>query len=294
MNVLLLHNPTAGSKQASKDELIALLSRSGCKVDYLPTDDPALERRVEDPVDLLVIAGGDGTVAKVLTHVDGDTAPVTILPMGTANNLARALGIRAPLAQLVAGMSHGRVVPLDVGMTEGPWGRQRFFESAGFGAIARALGPVNESKVPSRHKIPKGRHAMRKVFQEMRPARLQIRLDGRQLDDEELLMLELTKIASLGPQLCIAPEADPGDGFIHVACLPLGQRKAMLDWLDDPEEGGAAPIMVYKSRRIEVGWHDTPSHLDDFFHDEPQQPCTMRAWLEPSAVKVLVPGKHAG
>ena len=291
MKVLLLHNPTAGSDQTSTEELIGLLDQAGCQVEYLPTDHPELPHRLSDPVDALVIAGGDGTVAKVLAQVKGETAPVTILPMGTANNLARALGISAPLPELAAGLKGGHVVPLDVGMTEGPWGEQRFFESVGFGALALALGPVNRSKVPSEEKIPQGRHAMRQVFHDIRPARLRIRLDDREWEDD-LLMLELAKIPALGPRLCLSPAADPGDGFIHVAMLPTDRREAMMDWLDDPECGVAAPMITQKARRAEVSWSGTPSHLDDFFHETESRTCTMRAWLEPAAVKVLVPGKR--
>jgi diacylglycerol kinase (ATP) len=293
VKVLLLHNPTAGSERMPKQDLVKLLARAGCEVDYLPTDDPGLESRLNDPVDLLAIAGGDGTVAKVLAQVDGIKTPVTILPMGTANNLARALGIRSDVQELVAGLRHGRVVPLDVGESEGPWGRQRFFESVGFGAIASALGPVNESRVPSPHKIPEGRKAMRKVFHDLRPARLEVTLDDRRLD-EEFLMLEISKIASLGPRLCLAPQADPGDGLLHVSALPVERRQAMLDWLDDPEDGGGAPMISYTSRRAQVSWQDTPSHLDDFFHDAVKERCTMQAWLAPAAINVLVPGRRAG
>ena len=290
--ILLLHNPTAGNERMPKEDLVKLLASTGCDVDYLATDDASLAERLHDPVDLVAVAGGDGTVAKVLNEVRGDVAPVTLLPMGTANNLARALGIRATLPELVQGLHHGRVVPLDVGESEGPWGRQRFFESAGFGAIAQALGPVNESRVPSHQKIPEGRKAMRQVFQEMKPARLRVALDDQTLDDE-FLMLEISKIASLGPRLCLAPQADPGDGLLHVCALPSDRRQAMMDWLDDPEDGGAAPMVLYRSRKVEVTWQGTPSHLDDFFHEPPESPCTMRAWLEPAAVKILVPGKRA-
>jgi diacylglycerol kinase family enzyme len=150
---------------------------------------------------------------------------------------------------------------------------------------------VNESKVPSPEKIPQGRRAMTQVFRHLRPARLAITLDGHRIE-EELLMLELTKIASIGPKLCIAPEADPGDGFMQVALLPVAGREAMLQWLDDPE-GGAAPLLVRKAQRVQVEWHDTPSHLDDYFHDEPDHPCTMQASLEPAAVRVLIPGMQA-
>jgi diacylglycerol kinase family enzyme len=293
VRVLLLHNPTAGDDSPTADDLVGILRRAGFSVDYLPTDDPALQRRLTDPVDLLAVAGGDGTVAVVLAQLDGGTAPLTILPLGTANNLARALGIAADdgLPALVAGLRQGRQVPLKFGQSSGPWGRQRFFESAGFGAIARALGPVNASKVPSAEKIPQGRRAMKQVFRELRPARLAISLDGRRTE-EELLMLELTRIASIGPKLCIAPPADPGDDFLHVACLPTSSRAKMVEWLDDPESG-PAPLLLRKARRVEVQWRDTPSHLDDYFHDAPAQPCTMQAWLASLAVDVLVPGRQA-
>ena len=292
MKVLLLHNPAAGDDQPSADELVGLLGKSGCDVAYLASDSPELKRKLRDAVDLLVIAGGDGTVARVLTEIDGPTAPLTILPLGTANNLARALGISADLAELVAGFGEGRLVPLDFGVSDGPWGRQRFFESAGFGAIARALGPVNAAQVPRSEKIPQGRRAMKRVFHDLRPAPVLISLDGRTVE-EELLMLELTKIASLGPRLCLAPAADPGDGWIHVASLPAQRRAAMMAWLDAPDRG-PAPLEVRRARRVAVRWHGTPSHLDDYFHDEPDRPSTMQAWLEPAAVKVLVPGRQSG
>ena len=75
----------------------------------------------------------------------------------------------------------------------------------------------------------------------------------------------------------------------RIAYLPVEQREAMLAWLDHAEDGSAAPTVVQTARRAEVRWQDTPSHLDDFFHDEPAEPADMQAWLQPAAVKVLVP-----
>ena len=164
---------------------------------------------------------------------------------------------------------------------------------AGFGAIASALGPVNEAKVPSAEKIPQGRRAMRQIFHDLPPARVRIVSDGKSLE-QDVLMLELTRVASIGPKLCLAPQADPGDGLIHVTRLPVERRDAMMRWLEDPEDGGSAPLDRHTAREVEVGWHDTPSHLDDYFHEPPDAPCTMRAWLEPAAVRILVPGRQSG
>lgn len=293
VKILLLHNPVAGERNQSEGGLIAMLGKAGHEVDYLGTDHRELKRRLAGPADLIVIAGGDGTVARVLAQIEGKVAPLTVLPLGTANNLARSLGIDAPVPELIAGLGDGHLVPLDFGMTAGPWGRQRFFESAGFGAIARALAPVNQAQLPSADKIPQGRHALRKVFEAVPSARLRIMLDEQQTD-EDVLMLELTKIASIGPRLCLAPSAAPSDGFIDVACLATDRREAMLQWLEDPERSGPAPVTLRKAREVAVTWRGIPSHLDDFFHEAPEVPSTMRAWLEPGAVDVLVPEARSG
>ena len=48
MRVLLLHNPTAGNDRMPKEDLVNLLSRAGCEVDYLPSDDRGLGERLTD------------------------------------------------------------------------------------------------------------------------------------------------------------------------------------------------------------------------------------------------------
>lgn len=292
MNILLLHNPVAGDDSPSGPRLVDLLQSAGHAVSCLDSDHPDLGKRLAERVDLLLIAGGDGTVARVLEKVEGACAPLGILPLGTANNLARALGFEGEIPDIVAGLADGRLVPLDFGIAEGPWGRRRFFESAGFGALAAGLGPVNAARVSSAEKIPSGRHALREVFAAMAAVRLEVTIDGVRTD-EDLLMLELARIDSVGPKLLIAPQAAPGDGCIHVATLGADGRDAMLRWLDDPEARGAAPLRVRSARRVEIGWQDTASHLDDYFFEAPGQPSRMKAWVEAAAVRMLVPAAGA-
>ncbi len=184
MKVLLLHNPEAGDVGLDERDLTAMLRKSGCDVTYVPTDSPAMGRALSEPVDLVVVAGGDGTVAMVLSQATPQSAPLTILPLGTANNLARAVGIRGDIPELIAGFHDGRMTPR--------------------------------------------------------------------------------------------------------------RREAALEWLSDPESGGPAPVDLYTARRVTVQWRDTPSHLDDYFHDAPEQTCSMKAWLEPAAINLLVPGTRAG
>jgi hypothetical protein len=87
--------------------------------------------------DLVAVAGGDGTVASVARRMVGRGIPVAVLPMGTANNIARSLGLlKKSFEELVEGWRDARRVPLDVGIVCGPWG-ERYSSRA----WARACSP---------------------------------------------------------------------------------------------------------------------------------------------------------
>ena len=50
-------------------------------------------------------AGGDGTIAKVVTQLKDRETRVAILPLGTANNIARSFGITGPVEEIVGGLA---------------------------------------------------------------------------------------------------------------------------------------------------------------------------------------------
>ncbi len=265
----LLHNPTASAAGLTADDLVGLL----------------------------VVAGGDGTVERVLADVRGVCAPFGILPMGTANNLAASLGIlRTPdelIAELAsattAGEPLGPTIPLDFGVADGPWGRTRFFESVGFGALAAALGPVNAREVASEDKIPEGRRALRRVIRDLPATPVTLSLDDGEAAAEESLLLEIANIGSLGPRLPLSPAVRPGDGCFDVLSLDPRQRGAMLAWLDAPDDCGPAPLTRRRARCVRVRWHDSPSHRDDHFDPPSGSPAKMIASIEPAAVRIRVP-----
>ncbi|MDX3805405.1 MAG: diacylglycerol kinase family protein [Bosea sp. (in: a-proteobacteria)] len=77
--------------------------------------DDALALAIETSDAVPVIAGGDGTINRVLPVLIQAARPVGILPMGTVNVLGRDLGLHGSLEQQVAALCAGEPVAMDVG-----------------------------------------------------------------------------------------------------------------------------------------------------------------------------------
>ena len=113
MNVLLVYNRNAGDGKLRSKDLRRLIESQGHTVRVVRKKDDDLERHVVQPFDLVAVAGGDGTVTMVARMLRGRSPRFTVLPLGTANNLAHSLGIQVNaghginyqnLEQLLAGV----------------------------------------------------------------------------------------------------------------------------------------------------------------------------------------------
>jgi len=139
-NVLIIGNPVAGTgKTISKISILEelLLSRNHC-VEVLLTERPGdatnLARNIDASCDLIVVAGGDGTVNEVLNGLEEPfSIPLIHLGTGTANQLANHLKIPRNPANLVPLIENGATQLIDIGIA----GQRRFLlqTSAGFDAL---------------------------------------------------------------------------------------------------------------------------------------------------------------
>ncbi|MDO9378366.1 MAG: lipid kinase [Nocardioidaceae bacterium] len=100
-----------------------------------------VEHLVSDGVDLVVVGGGDGTISSVVDVVAGSGAVLGVLPLGTANDLARTLELPTDLAAACDTIVEGTVVDIDLGRVGG----LPFLNVASLGlsvGVTRALSPV--------------------------------------------------------------------------------------------------------------------------------------------------------
>src|SRR5687767_10564763 len=115
MRVTVIHNPGAGDGETSAKELLAALREHGYQPQYHSSKGGDLGTALADPGELVVVAGGDGTVGDVAKRLAGRAIPVAVLPAGTANNIATTLGSEGPLRDQVARWAAARRRPFDVG-----------------------------------------------------------------------------------------------------------------------------------------------------------------------------------
>ena len=86
-------------------------------------------RQAADTVDLVIVGGGDGTLSSAAPALIETGLPLGILPLGTANDLARTLGIPLDVAEAARVIVEGKLRPIDVGEVNG----HPFFNVASMG-----------------------------------------------------------------------------------------------------------------------------------------------------------------
>jgi diacylglycerol kinase (ATP) len=146
MHVAIIGNPIAGTGGAVDGirRLEARLSELGCRVTTRWTGEPgdttAPARNLEGAADCLIVAGGDGTIHQILNSLrDPGRTPLAILPVGTANILARDLGLPRQIEEAARMVLAGKVRKIDMG-TIAPGRRFMMVASCGFDAmVIRAL-----------------------------------------------------------------------------------------------------------------------------------------------------------
>lgn len=283
MRASLVFNPSAGDEAESLAELTRCLGDGGLTVSVHLSKGGGVEEALSQPADLIIVAGGDGTVAKVALALAGQDIPMAVLPFGTANNLACALGSWPDATALAEGWRHATRRRLDVAAAEGPWGRRRLVEAAGFGAFARAVERADERGLKG---IEAGRAAFRAVLGAAEPLRLSLTVDGVAMELQTLL-LEVMNIGLLGPNLRLAPEVAPGDGRLALVSLPPNRRDALLGWLEAPE-AGPPPTDCHMARHIRLDWPGGTFRLDDEALSQ-EAPGMIELKQQGEALHVLVP-----
>ena len=218
--IALLVNPTSGKGRGARlAEPVAERLRSlGASVDVVVgrDADEAFDKvrdRVAAGVDAVVALGGDGLVNMALQVVAGTEVPLGVVPAGTGNDFARALGLSLndPMAA-VDHLAHGEARQVDLGRVAGRW----FGGVLGSGFDSMVNERANQMswpRGPARYNL-----AMLAELRTFRPVPFELVLDG-EVWLTEAMLVAVGNSASYGGGMRVCPDASLEDGLLDVTVL---------------------------------------------------------------------------
>lgn len=228
---VLIANPTAGNARArSVAEQAALaIQDAGQAVElhYTRAKGHATElaqQAVAEGAERLVVCGGDGTIGETLAPLAGSYTALGLLPCGTGNDLARALAVPLRVEAAIGNLLCGEVRAIDLGRAG-----DRFFATiAAFGFDAEVSRRVESAQGPLSGRVRYIAEALRHIAG-YQPVRVRLCGDFGEIE-QEVLQVSTANTRNYGGNLCVAPDADFGDGLFDVVVVHAVPRRTIL-WL---------------------------------------------------------------
>jgi len=218
----VIYNPTSGREIIKKHlaEVLQMLEQAGYEASCHATTGAgdamaAAKIAVERKYDVVIAAGGDGTINEVVNGLaNHEYRPkLGIIPVGTTNDFARALSIPRDVEEATKVIIEGETIPVDVGRVNDKY----FINIAGGGRITELT-----YEVPSKLKTVLGQLAYYLKGIEMLPSikssPLRIEYDGKIFEGDAMLFLVgLTN--SVGGFEKLSPDASINDGYFTLLIL---------------------------------------------------------------------------
>jgi diacylglycerol kinase family enzyme len=190
--------------------------------------------------------------------------------VGTANNIAKTLR-HTPQVKAWSLPSPAADNRFDCGQMSGLPEESFFLESTGFGVFPQLIHNMRKedtSGMEPSQKLSLTLEVLLEVVKKFRPQKARIKADGISIKGK-FLMVELMNIRYVGPNLDLAPQADPGDGFFDLAIIRKGSRKQFLTYLEKriatPDDlGDMRPfVKTLRIKKMSLRCPEPKFHIDD-------------------------------
>jgi diacylglycerol kinase (ATP) len=268
MRITLMHNPKAGAGEHDKKELVSALEKAGHRVTYQSTKKKNYKRALKKQTDLVIAAGGDGTVGKVGRELIDTGIALSVLALGTANNLARSLGLNGSTEKIIKRLKSGKKHAFDVGLACGPWGKKYFFEAVGGGLLAdyveRAKRDDTKKNLSKEQEMTRHVSLLRRMLHKYPARKWKIEVDGKDISGRYLLW-EAMNIRSIGPGLHLAPPALTRDGYLDFVYAREEDRRRFIKYLDGWLAGRKKqkfPLPLSRFRDLKIEWNNSRLRFD--------------------------------
>jgi diacylglycerol kinase family enzyme len=195
------------------------------------------------------------------------TWPIALLPLGTANNIAKALHISGTTEQIIKSWHTATVKKYDVGIYD--QAKLKFFlESFGYGLFPYLMQEMKkrggDSVESPEERMNTALELLHEVTLSYGPRNCQLEVDG--VDHSgKFLLAEIMNTRSIGPNLFLSPNSDPGDGELEVVLVPEENKERFASYVSSKMNGDEKihVFRTFKGKNIQISWDGTHVHVDD-------------------------------
>jgi diacylglycerol kinase (ATP) len=217
LRLLLLANPRSGAGRA--EEVVSNLHLAGTEVEVAAIEDA--ERFPTTGVDRVAVAGGDGSIGPAAELATRAGVPLAVIPAGTANDFARALGLPDDLEDACRLAVRGtRTRSMELGRM----GERPFVNVASAGLPPAAAAEAHNWK-PRLGRLAYALGAVRAALR-TEPLPCRVRCDGRELFAGDAWQVTVACTGSFGAGSSV--DANPHDGWLHAVVVEAGSRAGLL------------------------------------------------------------------
>jgi len=287
---LMLVNRTARRGRRRVEGGVRALEAAGFQVTEVYAKDPAniptTIRRQGARHDLIVIGGGDGTVARACTAVLDSGLPLGILPMGNANDLARTLGLPGGVVEACQVIAAGHTRTIDVGRVNG----RPFFNAASLG-----VGPAVAARLTGAAATDRGSGlcgCVRTAWAALGAKgsfTARIACDDGPAETIEAIQLAVGNGRYYGGGLTVVDQAAIDDSRLDVAVIlhvPFWRWRMLLPASLRGTRRLAAAVETWRGQRIHV---ETPLTMAISVDGEVVTETPADFVVQPAALRVFVP-----
>lgn len=285
-------NPAAGTDQPILKTLNLACQEAGVDWEVFVTkqagDGMRLAREAwQAGVDAVAVHGGDGTVMEVASGLVQSGVPLAIIPGGTANVMARELGVPIDLVEacaLAAG-EPARIRKVDVGEI----GEHRFLLRASAGLEAAMIEGAPRP-LKDRYGILAYAISALQALADPESALYRLRLDGEEVERPGITCIIANSGATGSPRFTLSPTIRVDDGLLDVLVIQKSDLATLLSLAASVVGGqeNAAALEHWQAREVEVV-ADPPQVLQADGEIIGQTP--VKARVIPQALEVIVPAE---
>lgn len=265
MDAAYIVNPASGRGRGKRvaEALPLLLSARGITgrihLTSCPGEATDLAARAAEECAVVAAVGGDGTAHEVVNGIAGTRASFALLPVGSGNDLARALEVPSELGAALDVIARGRTSRIDLGRFEGRW----FANSLGLGFEAQVT--IESRKIRRLRGFAIYLWAVAKALRRLHCPYLVIRADAASFEGRRLLVC-VGNGARVGGGFLLTPDARPDDGLLDVCIVdamgPLDILRLLPRSLDGTHVTNPAVTML-RTRTLSISSSDGfPFHAD--------------------------------